>query len=221
MSRTVCSPQAERCVPDWLLASYASGIFPWYEEGQPILWWCPDPRAVLWPDDLRISRSLRRTLARNSFEVTADLAFDAVIDACAEPRRYTDSTWITADMAAAYRRLHALGWAHSFEAWQEGRLAGGLYGHFDRPHVLRRIDVFAHRGRVEGRVRRRRPLPQGPRRRADRLPDSIRASGRVSAAVNMPRAEFLEHLKRYAKPAGTPGSWRQAFAAFVAAARSA
>ncbi|WP_428101941.1 leucyl/phenylalanyl-tRNA--protein transferase [Candidatus Rariloculus sp.] len=206
--------------PDWLLASYASGIFPWYEEGQPILWWCPDPRAVLWPDDLRISRSLRRTLARNSFEVTADLAFDAVIDACAEPRRYTDSTWITADMAAAYRRLHALGWAHSFEAWQEGRLAGGLYGisigrmFFGESMFSRTAD--ASKVAFAGAVRYLKA-------RGVALIDCQIQSGHLTrlGAVNMPRAEFLEHLKRYAKPAGTPGSWRQAFAAFVAAARSA
>jgi len=114
--------------PEWLLTAYRHGIFPWYEDGQPILWWCPNPRAILRPDDLKVSRSLRRTLARERFTIKADTGFDDVVDACAEPRRYTDATWITAEMATAYKRMHALGWAHSFEAWREDRLVGGLYG---------------------------------------------------------------------------------------------
>ncbi|HEX5421112.1 MAG TPA: leucyl/phenylalanyl-tRNA--protein transferase, partial [Gammaproteobacteria bacterium] len=114
--------------PSRLLLAYRSGIFPWYESGQPILWWSPNPRAVLWPSDLRISRSLRRTLARGTFRVTADTDFKAVLTGCAAPRRYTAATWITDDMARAYTKLHRLGWAHSFEAWQDGGLVGGLYG---------------------------------------------------------------------------------------------
>jgi leucyl/phenylalanyl-tRNA--protein transferase len=114
--------------PQWLLTAYTRGIFPWYEAGQPILWWSPDPRFVLLPQDLHQSRSLRRTLRRTSFEYSADCAFAEVVDACAEPRRYTRATWITAEMAAAYKELRRLGWAHSFETWQAGKLAGGLYG---------------------------------------------------------------------------------------------
>ena len=114
--------------PERLLSAYRRGIFPWYERGQPILWWCPDPRAVLFPDGLRVSRSLRRVVRREVFRITADTAFDRVIRACAEPRRYGAGTWITDEMAVAYRSLHALGWAHSFEAWRDGELAGGLYG---------------------------------------------------------------------------------------------
>ena len=152
---------------------------------------------------LRISRSLRRTLARNSFEVTADQAFDAVIDACAEPRRYTDSTWITADMAAAYKRLHALGWAHSFEAWQDGRLAGGLYGisigrmFFGESMFSRAAD--ASKVAFVGAVRYLKA-------RGVALIDCQIQSGHLTrlGAVNMPRAEFLEHLKRYGEPARTP-----------------
>ncbi|NIR59395.1 MAG: leucyl/phenylalanyl-tRNA--protein transferase, partial [Gammaproteobacteria bacterium] len=103
--------------PEWILSAYRRGIFPWYEAGQPILWWSPDPRSVLFPADLHVSRSLRRRLRREEFRVTADRAFDAVLAGCAEPRSYTDSTWITRDMARAYSRLHGLGHAHSFEAW--------------------------------------------------------------------------------------------------------
>lgn len=114
--------------PERLLSAYSQGIFPWYSEGQPILWWCPDPRAVLWPEELRVSRSLRRSVRNRGFEFRVNTAFDDVVAACAEPRSYGGGTWITAEMAAAYGRLHALGWAHSFETWREGRLVGGLYG---------------------------------------------------------------------------------------------
>lgn len=111
-----------------LLAAYRRGIFPWYEEGQPILWWSPNPRAVLQPAEVHVSRSLARTLRRGNFSVTADRAFAEVIDACAMPRRSGPGTWITAAMAAAYTRLHTKGYAHSIEVWHDGRLVGGLYG---------------------------------------------------------------------------------------------
>lgn len=114
--------------PERLLSAYSQGIFPWYSEGQPILWWCPDPRAVLWPDELRVSRSLRRSIRNRGFEFKVNAAFDAVVEACAGPRSYGSGTWITTEMANAYGRLHELGWAHSFETWHDGRLVGGLYG---------------------------------------------------------------------------------------------
>ncbi len=111
-----------------LIAAYRRGIFPWYEDGQPILWWSPDPRAVLYPDELHVSRSLARTRQRSTFRVTIDSAFNDVVAGCAEPRPGQAGTWITADMAAAYARLHRLGIAHSVESWCGDRLAGGLYG---------------------------------------------------------------------------------------------
>lgn len=114
--------------PERLLAAYKQGIFPWYQDGQPILWWSPDPRAVLWPSELKVSRSLRRSLRKGRFEFRVDSEFESVVAACAEPRRYGGGTWITAEMAGAYGRLHRMGWAHSFESWVDGRLAGGLYG---------------------------------------------------------------------------------------------
>jgi leucyl/phenylalanyl-tRNA--protein transferase len=114
--------------PERLLSAYSQGIFPWYSEGQPILWWCPDPRAVLEPRNLKVSRSLRRSMRNRGFEFRVNTAFDAVVAGCAEPRGHAQGTWITAEMAAAYARLHALGFAHSFETWHEGRLVGGLYG---------------------------------------------------------------------------------------------
>lgn len=115
-----------------LLDAYRHGIFPWYSAGQPILWWSPDPRAVLYPNQLRISRSLRKTLKQGTFTVTFDHAFESVIEACAAPRLIggepSAGTWITDEMKAAYVALHRQGYAHSVEAWSGSRLAGGLYG---------------------------------------------------------------------------------------------
>ena len=114
--------------PDWLLHAYAHGAFPWYNPGEPILWWSPDPRAVLRPKELKVSRSLRRRIRSGIFSVRADTQFGAVIDACAGPRNDSDDTWITPQMKSAYLRLHALGYAHCFEAWENDQLVGGLYG---------------------------------------------------------------------------------------------
>lgn len=116
--------------PARLLAAYRSGIFPWYNPGQPILWWCPDPRAVLFPRHLHVSRSLRKTVRQGRFQVTFDTAFARVIAGCAGPRAQypAGGTWITPEMQEAYLQLHELGYAHSVEAWRDGQLRGGLYG---------------------------------------------------------------------------------------------
>ena len=115
--------------PARLLAGYRRGIFPWYSEGQPILWHSPDPRFVLLPDQLHLPRSLEKVLRRRAFEFRADTAFSEVLTACAEsPRPGQDGTWITPEMHAAYMELHRLGHAHSVEAWKDGALVGGLYG---------------------------------------------------------------------------------------------
>ena len=111
-----------------LVNAYRHGIFPWYSAGQPILWWSPDPRLVLDPGGLHLSRSLRKTLRADRFRVSLDTSFGAVIRGCAAPRPGADGTWIVPDMVAAYERLHALGIAHSAEAWLDGGLVGGLYG---------------------------------------------------------------------------------------------
>ena len=111
-----------------LLNAYRHGIFPWYSEDQPILWWSPNPRMVLYPDQLRISRSLKKAIKNKPFEISFDSSFDAVISACSRPRKGDPGTWITREMQEAYSRLHAQGHAHSIEAWQQGQLVGGLYG---------------------------------------------------------------------------------------------
>ena len=114
--------------PDRLLSAYRQGVFPWFSDGQPILWWSPDPRAILYPADLHISRSLRKSLRTQGFAVTADRAFDHVIQRCAESRNAREGTWITSGMQEAYCTLHRMGYAHSVETWQNGQLVGGLYG---------------------------------------------------------------------------------------------
>jgi leucyl/phenylalanyl-tRNA--protein transferase len=111
-----------------LLAAYRRGIFPWYSGDEPILWWSPDPRMVLFCDELKVSRSLDKNLRNKGFEIRIDSAFSRVIGACAEPRNGEPGTWISKEMQAAYVALHHGGHAHSFETWQAGRLVGGLYG---------------------------------------------------------------------------------------------
>jgi leucyl/phenylalanyl-tRNA--protein transferase len=192
--------------PQRLLAAYRRGIFPWYSEGQPILWWSPDPRSVLRPDEAHVSRSLRRTLNKGGFELKVDTAFEAVIEGCAAPREYADGTWITAAMAAAYTRLHRLGWAHSFETWLDGELVGGLYGvaigrvFFGESMFSRVSDAskvaFVH-------------LANELRARDFALIDCQVASAHVTSlgASAMPRAEFLARLDEYCEPHGTPGPW--------------
>lgn len=114
--------------PARLLDAYSHGIFPWYGPDAPILWWSPDPRMVLFPEELRVSRSLRKTVRRRAFDVRFDTAFADVIAACAEARPGQDGTWIGPEIISAYVRLHQRGFAHSVESWNAGQLVGGLYG---------------------------------------------------------------------------------------------
>jgi leucyl/phenylalanyl-tRNA--protein transferase len=111
-----------------LLAAYRNGIFPWFNPGEPVLWWSPDPRMVMIPGEFRISRSFARTLRNSDYEVRCDTVFEEVMRGCAAPRAAQSGTWIGEDMIAAYCALHQLGYAHSVETWVGGRLAGGLYG---------------------------------------------------------------------------------------------
>ena len=114
--------------PERLIAAYRGGIFPWYSPGQPVLWWSPDPRAVLFPEEFHCSRSLAKTLRNGGFSYSMDRDFAAVIDGCAAPRAASPGTWITSDMRAAYLELYHLGHAHSIEIWRGAELVGGLYG---------------------------------------------------------------------------------------------
>ena len=114
--------------PETVLTAYSLGIFPWYSEGQPILWWSPDPRMVLFPNDFKVSKSLAKTMRSGKFEIRFDSVFSEVISACAAPRGYSNGTWILPPMQKAYTELHEIGFAHSAEAWRDGELVGGLYG---------------------------------------------------------------------------------------------
>ncbi len=115
--------------PDWLLEAYRRGIFPWFSDDEPILWWSPAPRMVLFPEEFHTSRSLRKFLRKQPYRITVDQRFADVMVACSEPRPGQPGSWINGHMLRAYKRLHALGHAHSWECWdREGRLVGGLYG---------------------------------------------------------------------------------------------
>jgi leucyl/phenylalanyl-tRNA--protein transferase len=114
--------------PQRVIDAYRHGIFPWFNPGEPILWWSPDPRMVLFPAELKVSRSLRKTLKKRDYEVRVDTAFREVMRNCAAPRDGQPGSWISEEMIAAYGRLHAMGLAHSVETWCNGELVGGLYG---------------------------------------------------------------------------------------------
>lgn len=114
--------------PQRLLNAYAAGIFPWYSEGEPILWWSPDPRLVLFPGEVHISKSMKRIINKKLFHLTCDSRFKEVIEKCRQPRLTQPCTWITDDIQEAYVQLHNMGYAHSVEVWQNEKLVGGLYG---------------------------------------------------------------------------------------------
>jgi leucyl/phenylalanyl-tRNA--protein transferase len=118
----------EELTPERILEAYRRGIFPWYSDGDPVLWWSPDPRMVLFPAELKVSRSLAKTVKRGTFETRVDTAFARVMKECAAPRDGQSGTWIVPEMIEAYTDLHRRGFAHSVESWQDGELAGGLYG---------------------------------------------------------------------------------------------
>jgi leucyl/phenylalanyl-tRNA--protein transferase len=181
--------------PARLLLAYSMGIFPWFNDGDPILWWSPDPRCILDPCGLHVSRSLARTLRRGAFRVTIDRAFAAVIDACAEGRRNGAGTWITPAMREAYCRLHALGHAHSVEAWRGEELAGGLYGVclgrcFFGESMFHRV---ADASKVAFVTLARHLAARGFELLDCQLPGPHLAS---LGAREIPRAEFLARLRR-------------------------
>lgn len=189
-----------------LVQAYERGIFPWYNEGQPVLWWSPDPRMVLIPAEFRMPRSLRKRLAKRDYEVRADTAFGEVIGACAEPREGQDGTWITEDMIAAYTALHVEGHAHSVETWIGDELAGGLYGvalgrmFYGESMFTRRPDAskiaLAHLARHLGRS-------------GFAMIDCQMKTAHLArfGAREIPRAEFMRKLKELVNYAGTAGKW--------------
>ncbi len=189
--------------PQRLLLAYSLGIFPWYNEGEPLLWWSPDPRCVLFPDELKISRSLAKLLRRQAFRVTINRSFAAVIDACAAQRQHREGTWLTAEMREAYCRLHALGYAHSVEAWREGLLVGGLYGICLGRCFFGESMFFteANASKVTFATLIRQLRKQGFALVDCQLPsDHLTSFG----ARLLPRSEFLQHLKQGGVEPGRP-----------------
>jgi leucyl/phenylalanyl-tRNA--protein transferase len=195
--------------PERLLEAYRHGIFPWYSGDQPILWWSPDPRTVLFPEKLHISRSLKRSLRPDIFSVTLDTKFREVMLGCAGPRpQYPDGgTWITAEMLAAYTRLHELGYAHSVETWKEGQLVGGLYG-VALGGAFFAESMFTHASDASkvALVSLVRQLQTW----RFHLMDCQQSSSHVLAfgAENIPRRDFLDHLAAALALPDRRGRWR-------------
>jgi leucyl/phenylalanyl-tRNA--protein transferase len=193
--------------PERLLTAYGEGIFPWFDERSPMLWWSPDPRLVLEPADLHVSRSLQRTLRRGGYRVTADAAFERVIRRCAErPRPGQRGTWITGEMADAYVRLHQLGFAHSFETWEGEALAGGLYG-ISLGAAFFGESMFADRPDAS-KVALVRAVEWLSRGGVSLLDCQVRTEHLVSlGARELPRRVFLERLREALKAPTARGRW--------------
>ena len=192
--------------PARLLDAYARGIFPWAGDDEPMLWWCPDPRMVLFVDELRVSRSLRRRIRAGRFEVTADRAFEDVVRGCAAPRPDSEGTWITGAIAAAYTALHRLGHAHSIEAWEGGELAGGLYG-VSIGRMFYGESMFARRpdaSKVAFAF-----LVRQLARWGFELVDCQMSTAHLASlgARELPRAEFLRWVRRAIAQPAPPTPW--------------
>jgi leucyl/phenylalanyl-tRNA---protein transferase len=194
--------------PERLLEAYRHGIFPWYSDDQPILWWSPDPRTVLFPEQLHVSRSLKRSLRPGLFSITLDTCFREVMQHCAEPRsQYPDGgTWITPAMLEAYTRLHELGYAHSVETWQRGKLVGGLYGvaiggAFFAESMFTRVSDASKAALVS--------LVHQLQAWGFRLMDCQQSSPHIKmlGAEDIPRHEFLDHLTTALTVPNRRGHW--------------
>lgn len=192
--------------PQRLLAAYRRGIFPWFSEGEPILWWSPDPRCVFRTAELTPNRSLRRTLARKNWHFTADRAFDQVIKACAEPRGNHSGSWIGPQMIHAYGQLHEQGHAHSVEVWEGARLVGGIYG-----VAIGRLfcgeSMFSHESNASKSALM--VLAGMLRARGFPLIDAQVANAHTLSlgAREIRRTEFLAQLAELASHVEKPGSW--------------
>ncbi len=189
-----------------LLNAYRQGIFPWYNPDEPILWWSPNPRLILFPDQLIISRSLKKTLRQNTFVVTFDQAFKEVITACADLRKESTGTWITPDINQAYTELHKAGYAHSAEAWLNGQLVGGLYG-VALGQVFFGESMF-HTTTDASKVVFAQLVEQLKRWGYQLIDCQIHTTHLASfGAINCPRTEFRHLLDKYCDLAPSPSAW--------------
>ena len=193
--------------PERLIDAYTHGIFPWFGDDDPILWWSPDPRMVLYTSELHVSRSLQRTIRSGRFATTMDRCFEQVMEGCAEPRRHQSGTWITRDMSEAYAHLFRLGHAHSVEVWATDRLVGGLYGvalgrmffgesMFSRTRDASKVALVAVARQV-----RRWDVP---------CIDCQMSTAHLESmgAREIRRRQFVQHLPQLVGEAGTPAPWR-------------
>lgn len=190
-----------------LLNAYRHGIFPWYNPDEPILWWSPNPRLVLFPDNLRISHSLKKTLRKQHFEVTYDRAFNDVINACAETRKNSGGTWISTDISQAYIKLYELGIAHSVETWHNGTLAGGLYG-IALGQVFFGESMF-HRQTDASKVAFA-TLVESLKEWGYQLVDCQVHTQHLASlgAQSIARNQFVKLLEQYCNKAAHPSAWR-------------
>lgn len=193
--------------PPRILDAYRSGIFPWFSPGEPILWWSPDPRMALVPDEMRVSRSLRRRLQQGNFEVRLDCAFPSVIRACAStPRPGQSGTWITREMRHAYLALHELGYAHSVETWVNNELVGGLYG-LAIGRMFYGESMFAHA--TDASKIAFAHLVRFLREQGYGLIDCQMSTPHLASlgAREIPRADFIARLRTLTATPGLPGRW--------------
>jgi leucyl/phenylalanyl-tRNA--protein transferase len=193
--------------PGRILAAYRKGIFPWFSPGEPILWWSPDPRMVLLPTEMKISRSLSRTLRAGHYEVRLDTAFADVISACAAtPRHGQSGTWISQEMQAAYIRLHELGYAHSVEIFMDDKLAGGLYG-IALGRAFFGESMFSHRSDASKIALAH--LCEHLKRAEFGIIDCQMETAHLASlgARTIPRREFVAALGRLATTGQLPAPW--------------
>ena len=194
--------------PGMLLSAYRQGVFPWYSPGEPILWWSPDPRFVLFPQDLHVSKSMRRLLKKGVFGIRFDTAFERVIEACrTAPRPGQDGTWITDEVVEGYTRLHSLGYAHSVEAWQGEELVGGLYGiHLGR--LFFGESMFSNEANASKAALV--SLVDLAKSRGLSFIDCQYYTPHLESlgARNLPRKEFMRLLAEELQGESSPGSWK-------------
>jgi len=193
--------------PARLLNAYRRGIFPWFGVGEPILWWSPEPRMVLFPGEFKVSRALAKRLRNAAYTVRVDHAFDAVVAACAAPRPNQAGTWITPAMCAAYIRLHRLGYAHSVETWIDAELAGGLYG-VAIGRVFYGESMFSRRTDAS-KIALAHLVAQLMRWEFELIDCQMHTAHLASLGARpIPRAEFAARLERATTAAGRTGVWR-------------